>query len=207
MIVQAKVFRCAECGVEFKGTELSLGEVTPADGPPADGPPRKVLCLTCYDASSRQNPWRPVSNPVADSPVANPTTIDDLNLSEQQKAKVLSLLAFHLWQIQVKLGIQDGSYKPAYDPLHIDLDQRIAWTYVFDLWTGGRRHPFESLAHIEEALVKETIAEVRQKRVCAREQLEGWLRRLDGTGILEGMRSEMRAALGSAEEPEQEKEP
>lgn len=60
------------------------------------------------------------------------------------------------YDIILKLGIQDGHCK-SYDPMTIDTDNKIAHSYVFDLWDGGRHHPYESLEQIKDSVLEETV--------------------------------------------------
>ena len=57
------------------------------------------------------------------------------------------------WDLLIKLEIYDGGGK-MYDPLTIE--GKIAHSYVFDLWTGGRHHPFNSLEELKDKILEET---------------------------------------------------
>ena len=89
-------------------------------------------------------------------------TIEDLTLSTEQKRLVLEWFARKLWKI-----LEEGSglpdyYCKSYDPLLIDRERKIAYSYVFNFNDGGRHHRFRDLAHLEDMLVKEAIGRVQE---------------------------------------------
>ena len=43
-----------------------------------------------------------------------------------------------------------------------DLENKDAHTYVFDLWDGGRHHPYESLQQLEQGLEDDTVKEIQE---------------------------------------------
>ena len=88
-------------------------------------------------------------------------TVDNIQVADEVKAQILELLAWHLWRVKVRLGTEDGSCK-SYDPLHVDLEEKEAHTYVFDLWDGGRHHPYESLQQLEQGLEDNTVEEIQE---------------------------------------------
>lgn len=45
----------------------------------------------------------------------------------------------------------DGNSK-FYDPLTIDTQTKVAHSYAFNLWDGGRHHPYESLEQIVKTI-------------------------------------------------------
>lgn len=61
------------------------------------------------------------------------------------------------WHILLGLGVQDGHSK-TYDPMTIDEVGKVAHSYVFDLWDGGRHHHYENLEQIIEAVKKEAVS-------------------------------------------------
>lgn len=87
-------------------------------------------------------------------------SIDDLPLSDAQKRCVLEWFARKCWII-IEEGTGDKDYYgKSYDPLVIHPTQNEAWSYVFRLHDGGRRHAFSSLSDIEDAIVQEVIEEI-----------------------------------------------
>lgn len=93
-----------------------------------------------------------------DDQYSNPYfTIDDLDLTDEQKKDVLMWYARKLWVIIEESSGEPDYYCKSYDPLLIDDVTNIAYSYVFDLNNGGRTHPFKSLEQLEEWLTKETI--------------------------------------------------
>lgn len=87
-------------------------------------------------------------------------SINDLDLSHYQKIQVLEWFARKLWWL-----LEEGSGEPdysckSYDPLYID--GNTAHSYVFNLESGGRHHPFRDLEHLEEMLVKEGIKRIQE---------------------------------------------
>ncbi len=88
-------------------------------------------------------------------------TIDDLPLSEYEKRFVLEWFARKLWVLlQEGSGEKDYGGK-RYDPLLIE-DGNIAFSYVFDLEDGGRKHTFRDAAHLEQMLMNEGVAEIQR---------------------------------------------
>jgi hypothetical protein len=64
------------------------------------------------------------------------------------------------WDILLALDIQDGHCK-SYDPLTIDEAEKIAHSYVFDLWDGGRHHKYGSLYQVINAIKEETVKAIK----------------------------------------------
>jgi hypothetical protein len=85
-------------------------------------------------------------------------SINDLDLTDEQKEQVLEYLAQKYWHLLRDLGIQDGHCK-SYDPLMIE--GNIAYSYVFDLEDGGRQHSFDSYEHLEKMLTAEILASIK----------------------------------------------
>jgi hypothetical protein len=86
--------------------------------------------------------------------------IDSLPLSPIQKVCVLEWFAQKLVHIDLEVTGNMSCSQP-YDPLLIDLPKKTAHSYAFDLTTGGRHHPFETLKEIEDSLVEETIRNLK----------------------------------------------
>lgn len=68
------------------------------------------------------------------------------------------------WDILIGLDIQDG-YCKSYDPLTIDENTKVAHSYVFNLWDGGRHHSYENMEQIMRGLEKETLELVKEEYV------------------------------------------
>ncbi len=87
-----------------------------------------------------------------------PATLDELELSDEQKRQVLEWFAVKLW-IMLEAAGRDyqGNWK-SYDPLTIE--GNTAHSYVFDLDDGGRHHPFETLRDLEDMLMREGIKQI-----------------------------------------------
>jgi len=62
--------------------------------------------------------------------------------------------AMACWDILKKLDISDGHCKH-YDPLTIE--GKTAHSYIFNLQSGGRHHPFKSLGQLKNDICDETI--------------------------------------------------
>lgn len=89
-------------------------------------------------------------------------TIDDLPFSDEQKKIILEWFARKLWVLQVEGIAQDGDYYgKSYDPLVIDLEEKVAHSYVFSMEDSGRHHSFRDLAHIEKMLMDEFLEELK----------------------------------------------
>lgn len=91
--------------------------------------------------------------------------IDDLDLPEEKKKDVLEYLARKLWILIEESSGDPDYYGKSYDPLVIDLEKKEAYSYVFNLETGGRIHPFLSLQELEKTMMNETIMELKSRRV------------------------------------------
>lgn len=77
-----------------------------------------------------------------------------------------------LADVMYVLGANDGGGK-GYDPLTLDTENKMAYTYVFDLWDGGREHPYESLKQLRHGMLKETC--VRIEGSLARSSVALWI--------------------------------
>lgn len=64
-----------------------------------------------------------------------------------------------LADLELAVKIADGHCK-SYDPMSIDEDGKVAHSYWFDLWDGGRHHPYESLEQVLVAMLQETARKV-----------------------------------------------
>ncbi|MBP8055182.1 MAG: hypothetical protein KA314_05040 [Chloroflexi bacterium] len=89
-------------------------------------------------------------------------SLDDLPLTDAQKALVLEWFARKLWVILEEGSGEPDYYGKSYDPLVIDLEEKEAHSYVFHLDDGGRHHSFESLLDLEERLKQEGINRIRE---------------------------------------------
>ncbi len=85
-------------------------------------------------------------------------SIGVLQLTDEQKERVLEWYAEKVWQLLQDLDISDGCSK-RYDPLTIK--DGIAHSYVFDLEDGGRRHFFRDYEHLEEMIQNELLETIR----------------------------------------------
>lgn len=88
-------------------------------------------------------------------------TMEDLSLTDEQKVLVLEWYGRKIFDAICELGIQDG-YGKSYDPLTIEEDVRVAFSYVFDLDDGGRKHHYADLADLERQLGVELVRQVRE---------------------------------------------
>ncbi|MBK8434583.1 MAG: hypothetical protein IPL28_26265 [Chloroflexi bacterium] len=72
-------------------------------------------------------------------------------LSDRGKAECITVLAYHLWQLEERLTGGDGSHKGC-DPLRIEWDgaEHIVYSYVF---APLEWNSYKSLADIETALL------------------------------------------------------
>lgn len=75
-------------------------------------------------------------------------SIDNLPLTKDQKEMVLEWFAQKIWKT-----LDEPGHCKTYDPLIIA--GNTAHSYVFNLNTGGRHHPFTDLKQLEELLCKE----------------------------------------------------
>lgn len=83
-------------------------------------------------------------------------TIDDLPLSELQKASVLEWVAQKLGQTKVARDEDIWTYGKSYDPLYIT--GNVAHSYVIDMHDGGRHHNFKEMKEVEAAIFGEFFA-------------------------------------------------
>lgn len=63
----------------------------------------------------------------------------------------------------------------SYDPLRIDEEEKIAHTYAFDLWDGGRHHPYESLEQVVQGIRKEAVENLREDGIAVNERFAEFL--------------------------------
>jgi len=110
--------------------------------------------------------------------------IDDLKLPKEQKKRVLEWYARKLWHILRQLDISDGHCK-MYDPLLFDTEKKVVHSYIFDLWDGGRHHPYETLKQVEDGITKEVITEIQSVMIgpvfgeLTQKDIEAWKARID----------------------------
>lgn len=89
------------------------------------------------------------------------TSLSELDLTIVQKKEILEWFAYKVWVITQKAGGEESFYHKSYDPLTIELDKKIAHSYVLSLSGSGRHHQFEDLEQLEEMITNATIAEVK----------------------------------------------
>jgi len=85
-------------------------------------------------------------------------TIDDLPLTEEQKAIVLEWFAMKIKEILRIFDPEWGDHCKSYDPLVIT--DSVAHSYLFDFKDGGRHHPFKLLTQLERWLAEEAVKEM-----------------------------------------------
>lgn len=89
-------------------------------------------------------------------------SLDDLPFNDDEKVLVLEWFARKLWVILEEGSGDSDYYGKIYDPLVIDLEEREAHSYVFELGDGGRHHSFETLAELEMRLEQEGIERIKE---------------------------------------------
>jgi hypothetical protein len=97
-------------------------------------------------------------------------TIDDLPLTQSQKACVLEWLAIKLTDLD---AIVTGSSLCGkhYDPLTLDTHKKVAHSYAFCLSDGGRHHPYTSLAALEREMCGEIAVGLMQHMMDTNEDI------------------------------------
>ena len=88
--------------------------------------------------------------------------INDLDFTEEQKAQVLVWFARKMYVLIEEGSSEPDYYGKSYDPLTIDMDNKIGHSYVFDLEDGGRHHSFKNLEHLEKMLMDEGIKRIKE---------------------------------------------
>lgn len=81
--------------------------------------------------------------------------------TDEQKAIILEWYAWKIWSALEEGSGEPDYYHKSYDPMEIDLIEKIAHSYVFDLEDGGRHHPFKNLEHLEEMMDAELIKRIK----------------------------------------------
>lgn len=84
-------------------------------------------------------------------------TYNQREVNDREYKIYLEGMAYGIWKSRIASGKDDGYHKSC-DPLMFDLDEpksKEVYSYVFDLWDGGRHHEYETLEQIEEALLRE----------------------------------------------------
>lgn len=76
------------------------------------------------------------------------TTFNGRRLNEKDYKTYLEGMAYGIWRTLVLTGRQDGYHKMC-DPLTFVDDEKEVFSYVFDLWDGGRHHKYTSLSQVE----------------------------------------------------------
>ena|SRR5260221_14784240 len=117
-------------------------------------------CITMYTPPQPEGE-RPLPDwdwiPYLD-PDSTDRSLDELPFDDAHKAIILEYAASVLYRSLAEAGIESGH--KSYDPLTIE--GSVAWSYVFELTTDGRRHPFTSLAELEQALIKAGARNIRR---------------------------------------------
>lgn len=85
--------------------------------------------------------------------------IDELPLTENQKACVLEWVAQRLSVTDFAQTNDIWQCGKSYDPLSIDVEEKVAHSYMMDMKDGGRHHPFNKMSEIENAIFKEFFEE------------------------------------------------
>lgn len=84
-------------------------------------------------------------------------SLDQLPFGGAHKAIILEYAAAVLWRVLQKINPQGMK---SYDPLEIH--GNVAWSYVFELKTDGRLHPFTSLEELEQALIAAGVRNIKR---------------------------------------------
>lgn len=110
-----------------------------------------------------------LSEPKIDLPERNGCnifySIDDLPFTDEQKTYCLEWLARKLWVILEESSGEPDYYGKMYDPLYVELEDKKAHSYVFDLEDGGRHHKFTSLSDLEKQLIQEAIKTIKRDKL------------------------------------------
>lgn len=81
--------------------------------------------------------------------------IDEIPLTESQKACVLEWVAQKLQSTKYAEENDIWTYGKSYDPLSINVKEKVAHSYVIDFDDGGRHHPFVNMKYIEDGIFNE----------------------------------------------------
>jgi hypothetical protein len=87
-------------------------------------------------------------------------TLAELGLDSLQIVRLLEWFAWKMWIAREEGSGAPEYYGKSYDPLAIEISSDgsgVAHSYTFNLNTGGRHHPFESLGELEGLLAKELV--------------------------------------------------
>jgi hypothetical protein len=87
--------------------------------------------------------------------------LSETSFTDAQKSIILEWYAWKIWH-----ALEEGSGEPeyyckSYDPMEIELSEKTAHSYVFDLEDGGRHHPFRDLEHLEQMMDAELIKRIK----------------------------------------------
>lgn len=78
------------------------------------------------------------------------------------------------WDVLLALKVVDD-YCKSYDPMTIDEYRKVAHSYIFDLWDGGRHHPYKNLEQIKNGVFNETMDDiVKSDRQDLIKAIEDW---------------------------------
>ena len=77
-------------------------------------------------------------------------------LTELEYKIWLEGMAYGIWQSRRLFGKDDGSCKMC-DPLLFKEKVKEVYSYVFDLWDGGRHHKYKTLDQVKDALLNEIL--------------------------------------------------
>ena len=78
-----------------------------------------------------------------------------LAYNEPITAAEVEAFACGLYEGLLAAGVEDVGGK-SYDPLTIDEERKVAHSYVFNLWDGGRHHEYKTLRGLAYWLLFET---------------------------------------------------
>lgn len=90
-------------------------------------------------------------------------TLAELGLDSLQIVRLLEWFAWKIWIAREEGSGEPEYYGKSYDPLAIEISSDgagVAHSYTFDLNTGGRHHPFDSLTQLEGLLARELVGTV-----------------------------------------------
>ena len=90
-------------------------------------------------------------------------SIDDLPINEHQKACVLERLAQRLQKTKIAKNMDIWQYCKSYDPLDIDVEHKVAHSYVMNMNDWWRHHDFKSMKDIDDCIFNEFFNEIEKE--------------------------------------------